>query len=144
MTGKIRIPPDCLESICKGKGELEDIAKLEKLSEAIKGGSLCGLGQTAPNPVLSSLKYFRNEFLAHIKDKRCPALVCTALISYVIDPRKCSGCTICAKKCPNHVISGEPKKVHTIDQATCIRCGICISVCPDKFNAIKKVSPAIK
>lgn len=133
-----------LNRITEGKGRVDDIAFLEEVGKNITLSSLCGLGQTAANPVLTTLRYFRDEYEAHIMDKRCPALVCTALISYVIDPQKCSGCTICAKKCPNNAISGEPKKVHKVDQAACIRCGICITVCPDKFNAIKKVSPAIK
>ncbi|KPK71948.1 NADH dehydrogenase [candidate division WOR_3 bacterium SM23_60] len=102
----------------------------------------CGLGQTAPNPVLTTLRYFRDEYEAHIKEKRCPALVCKALISYVIDPAACSGCTVCAKKCPSGAITGEPRKVHVIDQSKCTKCGICITVCPDKFRAVKKVSPA--
>jgi NADH-quinone oxidoreductase subunit F len=133
-----------LNRITEGNGREGDIELLENIGEQVKRGSLCGLGQTAPNPVLTTIRYFRDEYVAHIKEKRCPARVCTALISYVIDPALCGGCTICAKKCPAGAISGEPKKVHTIDQATCIKCGICISVCPDKFNAVKKVSPAIQ
>ncbi len=133
-----------LNRIIEGEGREDDIKFLEEVSENVKLSSLCGLGQTAPNPVLTTLKYFRDEYEAHIKDKRCPALVCKSLISYIIDPERCGGCTICAKKCPSDAISGEPKKPHTINQTKCIKCGICITVCPDKFKAVKKVSPAIK
>ncbi len=135
---------EILNRICEGKGRIEDIELLKKTAENVKLTALCGLGQTAPNPVLTTLKYFRDEYEAHIKEKRCPALVCKSLISYVIDEEKCAGCTICAKSCPNNAISGEPKKVHHIDQEKCIKCGICITVCPEKFSAIKKVSPAIR
>ncbi len=135
---------EILNRICEGKGRIEDIELLKKTAENVKLTALCGLGQTAPNPVLTTLKYFRDEYEAHIKERRCPALVCKSLISYVIDEEKCAGCTICAKSCPNNAISGEPKKVHHIDQEKCIKCGICITVCPEKFSAIKKVSPAIR
>jgi Na+-translocating ferredoxin:NAD+ oxidoreductase RNF subunit RnfB len=104
---------------------------------------MCGLGQTAANPVLSTIRYFRDEYKAHIQEKRCPALVCKKLISYVIEPELCGGCTVCAKSCPNEAIIGEPKKVHKIDQKKCIKCGICITSCPPKFKAIKKVSPVV-
>ena len=130
-----------LDRITQGKGKNEDIKLLESLAENVKLSSLCGLGQTAPNPVLTTLRYFRSEYEAHIKEKRCPALVCKDLISYTIDAELCSGCTVCAKNCPTEAISGKPKKVHTIDQGKCTKCGICISVCPPKFNAVKKVSP---
>ncbi len=133
-----------LNRICKGEGREGDIELLENIGDNVKRGSLCGLGQTAPNPVLTTIKYFRDEYIAHIKEKRCPALVCTALISYIIDPELCGGCTICAKNCPSNAITGEPKKVHILDQTKCIKCGICISVCPDKFHAVKKVSPALE
>ena len=132
-----------LDRITQGKGNNGDIKLLESLAENVKLSSLCGLGQTAPNPVLTTLRYFRSEYEAHIKEKRCPALVCKDLISYTIDAELCSGCTVCAKNCPTEAISGEPKKVHAIDQGKCTKCGICISVCPPKFNAVKKVSPAL-
>lgn len=132
-----------LDRITQGKGTESDIQTLEKIAENVKLASLCGLGQTAPNPVLTTLKYFRDEYLAHIKEKRCPALVCQNLISYFIDPELCGGCTVCAKNCPNDAIEGEPKKVYKINKEKCTKCGICITVCPPKFNAVKKVSPAL-
>jgi len=133
-----------LDRITKGNGREGDIQFLEHITENVKLSSLCGLGQTAPNPVLTTLKYFRDEYEAHIKEKRCPALVCKDLISYLIDAESCGGCTICAKNCPSDAIIGEPKKVHAIDQHKCTKCGICISICPPKFNAVKKVSPVLK
>ncbi|MEO0122529.1 MAG: NADH-quinone oxidoreductase subunit NuoF [candidate division WOR-3 bacterium] len=134
---------EILNRIVEGQGKENDIELLEAIGKNVKLGSLCGLGQTAPNPVLTTIKYFKNEYIAHIKEKKCPALVCKALISYVIDPDLCTGCVACAKNCPTKAISGEPKKVHKIDQSKCIKCGICLSVCPPKFNAVKKVTPAI-
>jgi NADP-reducing hydrogenase subunit HndC len=133
-----------LDRITSGRGQEADIELLESIAKNVELTSLCGLGQTAPNPVLTTLRYFRDEYLAHIKDKRCPALVCKALISYIIDPQLCGGCTVCAKNCPSNAITGEPKKVYTIDQEKCTKCGICITVCPVKFNAVKKASPEIK
>lgn len=135
---------EILDRITAGEGNEGDIELLEEVGQNVKLSSLCGLGQTSPNPVLTTIRYFRNEYEAHIQKKQCPAHVCKALISYVIDPELCGGCTICAKKCPSAAITGEPKKVHTIEQSKCIKCGICITVCPDKFNAIKKVSPVIR
>jgi NADH:ubiquinone oxidoreductase subunit F (NADH-binding)/NAD-dependent dihydropyrimidine dehydrogenase PreA subunit/(2Fe-2S) ferredoxin len=132
-----------LNKISRGEGKEEDLTFLEELGNSIRDVSLCGLGQTAPNPVLSTLRYFRHEYRAHIEEKRCPALVCKALISYVIDPALCGGCTVCAKNCPNGAIIGESKVVHTIDQSKCTKCGICIASCPPTFNAIKIVSPVI-
>lgn len=125
---------EILERITEGKGEESDIGKLEELAYQIKDNSLCGLGQTAPNPVLTTLKYFRDEYTAHIVEKKCPAKVCKNLLHYEIDPEKCTGCTVCAKKCPVDAISGERKQPHVIDQSVCIKCGDCYSRC--KFDAI--------
>jgi NADH-quinone oxidoreductase subunit F len=127
---------EILTRITEGKGVLEDIERLEELASNIIKGSLCGLGQTAPNPVLTTLKYFKHEYLAHIEEKRCPAGVCTALLHYEILPDKCIGCTACARKCPVSCISGEVKKPHVIDQDKCIKCGACYKTC--KFDAIRK------
>ena len=115
---------------------MEDLDRLEELAQAIKAGSLCGLGQTAPNPVLSTLKYFRKEYEAHIIDKVCPAGVCKALSKYTIDPDKCRGCGLCARQCPVEAISGEIKKPFKIDSEKCIKCGACMDKCP--FKAISK------
>lgn len=125
-----------LEKIVAGKGEMEDIDTLEELAIAVKDGSLCGLGKTAPNPVLSTLKYFRDEYIAHIKDKKCPAGVCTAMKKIVIKEDLCKGCTKCARTCPVNAISGTVKEVHVIDQAKCIKCEACVGACP--FKAIVK------
>ena len=127
---------EILTRITEGKGEMEDIQRLEELAVYIIKGSLCGLGQTAPNPVLTTLRYFKDEYLAHIQEKRCPAGVCTSLLRYEIIAEKCIGCTACARKCPVSCISGSVKQVHVIDQDKCIRCGACYSAC--KFNAIRK------
>ncbi|MGB9720936.1 MAG: NADH-quinone oxidoreductase subunit NuoF [bacterium] len=134
---------EVLNRIVEGRGREGDIELLESIGTNVKLASLCGLGQTAPNPVLTTIKYFKNEYIAHIKDKKCPAMVCKALISYVIEPDLCTGCVACAKNCPTRAITGEPKKVHRIDQSKCIKCGICLSVCPPKFGAVKKVTPAL-
>ena len=123
-----------LEKITSGNGTLEDIDDLEALCYYIKENSLCGLGQTAPNPVLSTLRYFRHEYEAHVKEHRCPAGECPELISYHIDADKCRGCTLCSKKCPVGAISGEVKKPHIIDGEKCIKCGSCKAVC--RFDAI--------
>ncbi|MBI9034355.1 MAG: NADH-quinone oxidoreductase subunit NuoF [Bacteroidales bacterium] len=125
---------EILERITDGKGKEGDIELLEELAEQIKQNSLCGLGQTAPNPVLTTLKYFRNEYEAHIRDKKCPAKVCKSLLTYTIEADKCTGCTVCAIKCPVKVISGERKAPHFINQEGCIRCGDCYKRC--KFDAI--------
>ena len=125
-----------LEKITSGKGEMEDIDKLEELATHMKSSSLCALGQSAPNPVLSTLKSFRDEYEAHIKDKKCPAGVCKSLLSYEIVADKCKGCTLCARNCPVKAINGTVKQPHVIDQSKCIKCGVCMSNC--KFDAIIK------
>jgi len=124
-----------LTRISKGQGEEEDIVKLREISEAMRRASLCGLGQTASNPVMSILRYFEDELMAHIRDKKCPAGKCKDLVHYEIDPEKCIGCTLCARKCPVHCISGEKQKPHVIDQSQCIKCGECFRVC--KFKAVQ-------
>ena len=126
---------EILTRITEGKGEEGDIERLEDLSYEIKDNSLCGLGQTAPNPVLTTIKYFRDEYEAHIRDKKCPALQCTALLTYTVDTEKCTGCTVCAKNCPVDAIDGERKEVHFIREDDCIKCGMCYTKC--KFEAIK-------
>ncbi len=125
-----------LEKITSGKGEMEDIEKIEELALHMKSSSLCALGQSAPNPVLSTMKYFQDEYIAHIKDKTCPAGVCKSLLSYEINPELCKGCTKCARNCPVGAIHGTVKQVHTIDKDTCIKCGLCVKNC--KFGAIFK------
>jgi NADP-reducing hydrogenase subunit HndC len=134
-TGTMRLL-EILEKITEGNGEMEDIDRLEELCDYIKSASLCGLGQTAPNPVLSTLRYFRDEYVAHVKDKKCPAGACKRLLTFSIDADKCKGCTACARKCPVGAISGKVREAHTIDTAKCIKCGACIATC--KFGAIKK------
>lgn len=129
---------DILTRITQGKGEDGDIEKLQNLSQTIKDSSLCGLGQTAPNPVLTTIRYFREEYEAHIKEKSCPALTCKDLLIYFIEPEKCVGCLLCLKDCPVNAISGERRKVHVIDQALCIKCGACFDICPPKIKAVSK------
>ena len=127
---------EILERITEGNGTLEDIDKLEKLAHTIIKASVCGLGQTAPNPVLSTLKYFRDEYIAHVEDKKCPAGECKALANITIDPAKCKGCGLCKRNCPVDAILGEVKQPHKIDPDKCIKCGTCITKCP--FKAISK------
>ncbi len=127
---------EILEKITTGQGTLEDLDTLEKLAAHIKANALCGLGQTAPNPVLSTLRNFRDEYVAHVVEKRCPAGKCRAMLQYRIDPNKCKGCTACTRVCPADAISGEVRKPHSIDQSKCIKCGSCIEKC--KFGAISK------
>ena len=123
-----------LTDITNGKGKEGDIELLEELGDAIKDTSLCALGGSAPNPVLSTIKYFRDEYKEHISGKRCPAGVCKELITFTIDEEKCNGCRLCAKNCPQGIISGEKKEPHFIDQEKCIKCGLCRDNC--KFEAV--------
>lgn len=125
---------EILQDICNGKGKKGDVELLESMAQGIVDGALCALGSTAPNPVLSTLKYFRDEYVAHVRDKKCPAGVCKALIRFSISEEKCTGCGVCLKKCPTECISGEKKKTHVIDQTKCIKCGVCKESC--KFDAI--------
>ena len=127
---------EMLDKITAGKATMEDLDKLEDLCNYIKANSLCGLGQTAPNPVLATLKFFREEYVAHIQDKKCPAGVCKALMTYSIEADKCRGCTACARKCPAGAIEGKVKEVHTIHTDKCIKCGVCLETC--KFGAVVK------
>jgi NADH-quinone oxidoreductase subunit F len=126
---------DMLTRICAGQGQPGDVEALERLAQTVKVASLCGLGQTAPNPVLSTLRYFRAEYEAHIYEKRCPATVCRGLITYKIDAEICTGCTVCARNCPVEAITGEKQLPHKINQKLCTRCGLCMQVC--KFNGVK-------
>ena len=131
---------DILEDITNGRGQPGDIELLKELAESVKDNSLCGLGQTAPNPVLTSIRYFQDEYEEHILEKRCSALNCKALISYYILPDKCEGCMICARHCPVQAITGGKRMVHIIDQDKCTKCGTCLDVCPPKFSAVAKFS----
>ena len=127
---------ELLNKITDGNGTMEDLEKIDELAQFIKANSLCGLGQTAPNPVLSTLRYFRDEYVEHIVNKRCPAGVCKALLNYKIDPVKCKGCTLCARSCPAGAITGTVRQPHTIDVSKCVKCGACMEKC--KFGAISK------
>ena len=129
-----------LTNISEGKGKEGDIELLEELSGVTKDASLCALGKSAPNPVLSTIRYFRDEYEAHIKEKRCPAYACKALISYYIDPEKCQACMICLRQCPAEAIVGGKNQIHVIDQEKCTKCGTCFEVCPPRFGAAKKIS----
>lgn len=127
---------ELLDKITSGRGELEDLDRIEELAKYIKSNALCGLGQTAPNPVLSMLRCFREEFVAHVTEKRCPAGVCRDLLTFSIDPEKCRGCTLCARECPAGAISGAAGRPHVIDAAKCIKCGLCLQKC--RFGAVRK------
>ena len=127
---------EMLTKITHGEGTLEMLDEMEELCRHMQKNSLCALGQTAPNPVLSTMKFFRDEYVAHVVDKRCPAGVCKSLLSFTIDPEKCKGCTLCARKCPAGTITGRVREPHVIDQAKCIKCGACMDGC--KFDAIYK------
>jgi NADP-reducing hydrogenase subunit HndC len=129
-----------LTNISKGEGKEGDIELLEELSQVTRDASLCALGRTAANPVLSTIRYFRDEYEAHIKEKRCPAYVCKELISYYIDPEKCQACMICFRQCPAGAIAGGKNQIHVIDQEKCTKCGTCFEVCPPRFGAVKKIS----
>jgi NADH:ubiquinone oxidoreductase subunit F (NADH-binding)/Pyruvate/2-oxoacid:ferredoxin oxidoreductase delta subunit len=131
---------EILERIKKGNGHPDDLGKLEELAETVRLTSLCGLGQTAPNPVLTTLRYFRDEYQAHVEEGRCPALSCMDLVYFEIN-EDCVGCGICLKECPSQAITGEKKKLHVIDQEECNRCGTCMVVCPPKIDAVEKRSP---
>jgi NADP-reducing hydrogenase subunit HndC len=125
-----------LSNITQGKGKPEDLDTLEDLAGVLSAGALCALGQTAANPVLSTIRYFKDEYLAHINDKKCPAGVCRELVRFSIDPDKCEGCLRCIRECPTGAVSGEKRQPHTINQDMCIRCGACYDVC--KFKAVIK------
>ena len=129
-----------LTNITKGKGKVGDIELLEEISETAIEAALCALGKSAPNPFLSTLRYFRDEYEAHIKEKRCPAHFCKELISYYIDPEKCKACMLCFKKCPSNAIIGGKNTIHVIDQDKCTKCETCFEVCPARFGAVRKIS----
>jgi len=131
---------EVLTRITNGEGREGDVEFLEELAPAVKDASMCGLGQTLPNPVLSTLRYFKDEYVAHISEKKCPAKACKALIKYYIDPDKCPGCMLCLKNCPSGAIKGESKHIHIIDQTVCTKCGECLEVCPPKVSAVVKLS----
>lgn len=127
---------EILEKITGGNGTPEDVFRLERLANLVKKSSLCGLGRAAPNPVLSTLRYYRDEYVAHVTEKRCPSLRCVALLMYEISSEKCVGCTVCARNCPVTCISGQRRELHVIDQLRCIKCGRCFEVC--RFDAVMR------
>jgi NADH-quinone oxidoreductase subunit F len=131
-----------LDDITKGQGKMADIALLNEIARDVKAGSLCGLGKTAPNPVLTTLRYFRDEYEAHIKEGRCPSLMCPALIAYYILPEKCErSCDACVGTCTVEAISTNKKRIKVIDQAKCVKCGTCLTACPPQYSAVVKLSP---
>ena len=133
---------ETLNDIVLGQGEIEDLAMLIELAEDVKAGSLCGLGKTAPNPVLTTLRYFRDEYEAHIKEGRCPALMCQELIAYYILPEKCErSCDACIGTCTVEAITPNKKRIKVIDQEKCVKCGTCLESCPIQYSAIVKLSP---
>lgn len=131
---------EILTEITEGKGKPEDIELLLELAMSIRSGSLCALGGTAPNPVLTTIRYFREEYERHINDRQCPARVCRDLISFHILPDKCQGCLICLRSCPTSAIAGDKRMIHVIDQSKCIKCSACLDACPKRFAAVARVS----
>jgi NADP-reducing hydrogenase subunit HndC len=129
-----------LTNISEGTGKEGDVEMLEMLAETTRDASLCALGGSAPNPVLSTIRYFKDEYDAHIKEKRCPAFVCKTLIHFYIDPEKCQACMICLRKCPANAITGGKNVIHVIDQEKCTNCGTCFEVCPSRFGAVRRLS----
>ncbi len=136
----LRVLRQILTDICEGRGKTDDIAVIKEIAEVMADASLCALGTTAANPVLTTLRYFGDEYEAHIRDKRCPARFCKSLTSYWIDPQKCSACLICLRNCPASAVVGDKGIVHWIDQEKCTRCGICFEVCPERFSAVVRIS----
>jgi len=133
---------EIVTDITEGKGKMSDLDLLEELGNVVKDASMCGLGQTAPNSVLSTLQYFKDEYIAHIQEKKCPARVCRPLLYFSIIEAECTGCGACKNACPEVAISGEKKELHSIDQEKCTKCGICYETC--KFNAIIKGTGGLK
>jgi len=131
---------EILNDIVGGSGKQGDIELLEEISRVMASASLCALGTSAPNPVLTTIRYFRDEYRAHVEEKRCPAFVCKELISYYIDPSKCQACLICLKNCPVESISGGKNQIHVIDQSKCTKCGTCFDMCPSRFQAVTRIS----
>ena len=131
---------EILNDIVEGRGREGDIELLEGLGRMMVNASLCALGSTAPNPVMTTLRYFRDEYVAHIEKNRCPAFVCKSLVSYYIDPSKCQACLICLRNCPAEAIEGGKNQIHVIDQEKCTKCGTCFEVCPPRFGAVKRIS----
>lgn len=134
----LKVLSSTLGDICAGKGNNEDMSIVEEIAKTMEEASLCALGKTAANPVLTSLKYFRDEWEQHLREKRCPAKACRALINYYIEPKRCQACLLCLKACPTNAINGEKEQVHWITQEKCSKCGACYEVC--KFDAVRKSS----